>query len=593
MPNVLDGERLYYAFLAGAAQVSINREYLNKTNVFPVPDGDTGNNLLATINSVAQARTDSHLGISLNSMAEAVLLGARGNSGIIFSQFIQGLAMEASSSITLTTESFAKAVLNAVPYAYKAIANPVEGTMITVMNDWALALQKLAEKHINFVDMLTESLKDARKSLQDTPNKLKVLKDSRVLDSGASGFVNFLEGFTNYLSTGKYLPMAAFSEVAVSLDEPYLSESVELSHRYCTEALVSGSHLNLNEIRDYANSLGESVIVAGTDKLLKVHIHTNQPAELFSYLRKKGQIISQKAEDMQQQFIMAHSRKSEIALVTDSIADLPQHLKDEYQIYTVPVNLLIEGSAYLDKVTITPKMFYSLLDEVNDYPTSSQPNQKEIEELLGSLKNHYKSIIVITVAKALSGTWNAFKQAADKLSQGGYPISVIDSRLNSGAQGLVVLQAAREIAAGKSHQQVVSAVKEKIPKAHIYVSVNTFKYMVRGGRVSPLKGWLAKILNMKPIVSLDKEGRGIAFATAFTQKANLNKIVSLVQRLEAERGGVVEYSIVHCGAPERAAQFSQRITELLGRSPLYTEEISPVVGLSAGVGAVAVSLVTQ
>lgn len=591
MVTYLDGELIYDAFVSGAKAVRRERGYLNKINVFPIADGDTGNNLSVTLNALATVTPDKSPGRSLRAIAKVTLAGARGNSGIIFAGFVNGLVVDFNDSARISTRNFAEMVHRAVPHAYQAISNPVEGTMVTVMHDWAQAVHALSEKTTDFVELFNSTLEVARASLEATPEKLKVLRDALVVDSGAKGFVLFLEGFAASLknSVREELPMDAGTDSRLP-DQEDNGGNAKIAFRYCTEAFIIGDDLDPEGIREIAEQIGDSVVVAGSRSGVKIHLHTNDPQALFLALRGKGEIASQKVEDMQRQYEMIHARKAEVALVTDSIADLPQELLDRHQVHVVPLNIMLEGNTYLDKLTIKPDKFYELLNGVTEYPTSSQPNQVFVAELFELLRQHYDSIIVISVSKELSGTWNVFEQAAKPLQADGYRITVINSRLNSGVQGLVVLRAAEMISAGKDHDAVVRAIENDLPNSYIYVSVVDFQNMVRGGRVSPLKGTAARLLNMKPIVSLDKNGKGVAFATAFSQSAVTKKILSIV-REKNTRQKIEAFSVVHSNSAIKAEALAGEVSAMIGIEPSYIDEISPIVGISAGIGALAVSLV--
>ena len=588
--HYLNGERMYYAFLAGAREVARNKTVLNRINVFPVFDSDTGNNLTATLNYIVDTVSPSPcVGETIRSLADASLSGARGNSGIILAQFINGLSREIGEEENLSTRTFGSSVVGAVPYAYGAVATPVEGTMLTVLKEWAETVNKLSQETNDFVEMLLQSLERARLSLKETPGKLKVLKDAAVVDAGAQGLVLFLEGLTSFLKSGNLGALLQDQPEDVELQEEIVGVDTEINCRYCSEALLVGSGIDHQQVKQAVEHLGDSLIIAGTPEKTKIHLHTNRPEEFFFTLVEHGRIVSQKVDDMAKQYQVVHQRQHDIALVTDSIADLPQEIIDHHQVHVVPINLVIEGSNFLDKVSIRPGQIFSILDQVKEYPTSSQPSFTMVQQLLSFLTKHYKSVIMISVSGELSGTCNVFNRAAEALQETGAKISVVDSKLNSGAQGLLVLKAAELIAAGKEHDDIVHILEEVIPGTKIFVSVATFKYMVRGGRVSPMKGFLASLLNLKPIVSLDEQGKGIAFANALTRRSNTKKILQIVQRIQ-ERHPVSKYCIVHAGAPEKAESYKTLFTQIIGQEPEYVVEISPIVALSAGLGAVAVCL---
>ena len=591
--NYINGKRIYYAFLAGAREVTRNKADINKINVFPVYDSDTGNNMAATLNYIVDTVSPSrYASETIHSLADASLSGARGNSGIIMAQFINGLSKDIGRQKRLSTEDFGRSVVRAVPYAYSAVTNPVEGTMLTVLKDWAEAVHKLSKETNDFIHMLVESIKHAQQSLKETPEKLLLLKDAAVVDAGALGFVLFLEGVARLMQTGNLKAILRDKAPPVTFEEPLEGITGDIDLRYCSEALITGSEIDHSRIRQTVGKHGDSLIIAGTEQKTKIHIHTNHPEEFFFELLDHGTIIEQKVDDMLKQYQAVHQRNSNIALVTDSIADLPQEILDQYQVHMVPINLEIEGSNFLDKVSVKPGQIFSILDSINEYPTSSQPSFKAVQQHLSFIGNHYESVIAITVSKELSGTWNVFNSVAETLREKGKKISVINSKTNSGAQGLLVLKAARMIAEGRGHDEIVCDIEQNIPDTKIFVSVATFKYMVRGGRVSPMKGFIANLLNFKPIVSLDEEGRGKAFANALSRKANTLKILNIVKEIQDERP-ISNYCIVHAGAPEKAETYKDLFTELLNKEPEFITEISPIVALNAGLGAVAVCIMSD
>lgn len=500
--------------------------------------------------------------------------------------------MELKDKENIDLVAFSTSAGKAVEYAYSSIADPVEGTMITVMKDWAAAMAEYGQKSTDFVEAMTLSLEVAMQSLKDTPLKLKVLRDAHVVDSGAKGFVHFLEGFLKFVRTRE---IAIFNnkDIRVNYDEEiHMLENIDLTNRYCTEALIKGKDLDTAFIKAELSKYGDSMVIAGNKDKLRVHIHTSRPEEIFISLRKHGKIIQQKSDDMLRQFESAHDRKYDIALITDSIADLPKEIMDKYQIHLVPLNLIIEDSNYLDKRTITSSTFYDMMDEIEVYPTSSQPTTKVIETYISEVANHYDKIIAITVSSKMSGTYNTFKAAIDNLDLPEDRIALIDSKRNSGAQGLIVLEAAEHIAAGDSFETVVQKVNSVVDKSEIYVSVLDLKYMIKSGRIGKAAGAVAGALNFKPVVSIDKNGDGSIIGKSFSVWSNTQKIYSLVQEV-ANNQGVSRYAVVHANGLDRAKEFVENIKKITGKEPEYIMDISSIVAMSAGIGTVAVALISE
>jgi len=588
----LDSEKLYYSFVSGAQEVIKNKNSLNEINVFPVADGDTGSNLSSTMHAIIlEAKISGTVKETMNSIADAALTGARGNSGIIIAQYINGIFLSLMDEETITIPSFAETVKNAVPYAYQAISNPVEGTIITVIREWADAVYSHKDLSATFAELFSKSLLAANKSLEATTSRLKVLQDSKVVDSGAKGFVYFLQGFATFLRTGK-VDLETDDSEALSFNEELIHSQGEIRHRYCTEALLSGEGLDLEALKAELALYGDSLIVAGNIRKARIHIHANAPEQVFQVLRKKGTILQQKADDMVRQNESAFDRKYTIALITDSIADIPQAMLDCYQVHMLPLNLNFDNTSYLDKVTMTPELFYPLLEAAVEYPKSSQPNPIVVEKYLETVLSHYDKVIILTVAKEQSGTNSVFQNAVAKKLQEGKKIAVIDSKRNSGAEGLLVMKAAEMIAAETPFDEIVATIERLRDRTNIFVSVNNLKYMVRSGRLSKVSGWAAMSVNLKPVVSIDAQGKGSIAEKAFSEKGNGKKLFRLLEKVNAQ-DKVSRYAIVHANNPEKAEAYRQRSVALLGREPEYIMNISTIVGMSAGVGTVAVAYMCE
>ena len=256
----------------------------------------------------------------------------------------------------------------------------------------------------------------------------------------------------------------------------------------------------------------------------------------------------------------------------------------------LPLNVNFGEDNYLDKITIQPEQFYTLLKENKDYPKSSQVNEKSFINIYSHLATHYDSIIAIHLSHKLSGTYNSSRKAASAISKEfNKPISVIDSRNISGALGLVLLRAAEAIEAGYSHDQVVNMAEKWTKGARIFVSVRTIKYLVRSGRVSMVRGLLARILNVNPVVSIDGSGKAILLDKTFSQKANMVRVMKHVTKIN-DGGKIWNYIVLHANNTDAAKWYSTRMEILTKKKPVFVVNISPVLGTHAGTGAAAVAL---
>jgi uncharacterized protein len=586
----IDGRRLYYTFIAGAKKILENQIELNKINVFPVNDGDTGTNLASTIRAVIDSiHPNKSYKVTADLIAEATLVNARGNSGIIFAQFMYGLSNETGNHGTITLNQFAESIKNSVRYVYEAVANPVEGTMLTVIKDWADFIYDNRKLTPDFNQLLIKSKVVLEKSLFETKAKLAVLAKNNVVDAGAKGFVLFIEGIIEFIISSdlRHLLKSKTEIVLFSGIDDHVSE--EITHRFCTEAILKNVNIDSHALNEVLQSFGDSLVVAGSDKTKRIHIHTDSPADLFYHLKDYGTITFQKADDMVRQSEAVYNRKWKIAMVTDSTCDLSTELIDQYQINMLPININFGDNHYLDKVTIQPEHFYKLLDSNNEFPKTAQVNEKAFINLYSHLASHYDSIIAVHLTDKFSGTFHSSQKAAQAISKEfNKPISVINSKNLSGALGLIILRIAQAIDEGQSHDRIVEMAEKWVADSRIFVSVKTLKYMVRGGRVSHFKGLIAKLLNVNPIVSMDENGKSIVFGKTYSQKSNMEKVMDHIKVISKEKN-IWNYIVLHANNDEGSLWYANSMKNLTGKEPISVVNISPVIGANAGIGAASVA----
>jgi DAK2 domain fusion protein YloV len=591
----LTGRQLYYSFLAGAYKLFEHQQEINRINVFPVKDGDTGTNLASTFQSIVDSPIPtSSLKRTLNAMADAALAGARGNSGIIFAQFIYGFSNEVPAGNKITIPLFAEAMQKASGYTYQAVSVPVEGTMITVIREWAEYLFTIRDKMDDFKKLIAESYIKAKQSLAETTEKLEVLKQANVVDAGAKGFVVFLEGMIEFFNSGKLRDLIVRNTLE-KVEEFQPSRHKQFNYRYCTEALMEPIGVTRHFVQQTLNDFGDSVVVAGSDQKLRFHVHTDDPAKLFESLTNYGHVFNLKVDDMVFQEEISLNRRSSIALVTDSSADIPKSILEENQVHIVPLNLHFGKNHYLDRVTITSDSFYTKLRTSQHLPSTSQPSKKEFLNKFNYLTTYYDSVISLNIAGVLSGTYQNAVNAAEEIQQDtGKAITVIDSRSVSAGLGLLLCRLAGAMKETTDHDELVSRVQEWIPKIRIYVATKTLKYMIRGGRLSPMKGFIANLLNLKPIISFDEEGRAFSFSRSFGRKNSLKKISRII-RQHTRAYKIWNYALIYSDPAEyqSAKNFADKLSAIAGKPPLFIETIAPVVGVNAGPGTIGVMVMFE
>ncbi|MDD3562327.1 MAG: DegV family protein [Candidatus Cloacimonetes bacterium] len=580
----IDGHRFFRMFRVGAYAIIRNQRELDRINVFPVADADTGINMAMTVEAVLSGATASKdIKATLRSISDAALMGARGNSGIILAQYLHGLSTEVPDSGSITARSFALSAEKAVKHLYRSLMNPVEGTILTVIREWSEFLSQTPEN--DFSQLMVSSLAKAQISLSETPQKLKVLADAKVVDAGAKGFVIFLEAIVDFIHRGSLRSQAVMPVIAQSHNDVHNSTASTL--RYCSEAILSDCTIDTEALKALLSPLGDSIIIAGGAEKMHLHIHSNAPEKVFDALQPLGLLSSIKVDDMKIQHETSHEQKYPIGIITDSACDLPQELLDQYQISRIAFGVNFGKEFYLDRLSLKPEAFYQKLKNNKNHPQSSQPSPSSLQGTIDHMAGNYDKVFAIYVSDKLSGTYqSAASYIAGRHGNTVYPVN---SKQLSVSEGLVVLRVARAIEAGKSFQSIHSRLDSWIANTHIYTDINTLKYMVRGGRVPPLAGAIASLLNLKPIVGLDREGKAKVSGKSFSRASNMRRIIKMIQT-ELQDKELWEYAIVHALADDRAQEYSSKLTKLLGKSPAYIMPLSPVVGVHNGIGAVGIGV---
>lgn len=325
--TAIKGSQFQAMVQAGANRLNQNAEYVNSLNVFPVPDGDTGTNMNLSMTSgakaVGSATTDS-VGELTAILSKGLLMGARGNSGVILSQLFRGFSKDLANEKVLNASQLAQAFTHGVETAYKAVMKPVEGTILTVAREGARAGEKKASETQDCIVVMEAVVKGAKRALDKTPDLLPVLKEVGVVDSGGQGLLFIYEGFLEVLS-GKVSETPIYQPSAAQMDEMVNAEhhrsvqgqmsTEDIKFGYCTEIMVKigegptvDSKFDYDTFRNYLNEIGDSLLVVADDEIIKVHVHTEHPGEVMNYGQKFGSLIKIKVDNMrvQHETILEH-----------------------------------------------------------------------------------------------------------------------------------------------------------------------------------------------------------------------------------------------------------------------------------------------
>ena len=282
-----------------------------------------------------------------------------------------------------------------------------------------------------------------------------------------------------------------------------------------------------------------------------------------------------------------HHPLAGIAVVTDSGCDLPRHLLDRWQIHQVPLSIHWGGDQYLDRYTLSATRFYEQFGRRDPPPTTSQPPPYRLDRTYRALAGGHQAILSVHLSGRLSGTIEAARSAARRLSE--RPVHVLDSRQVSTGFGLVVLAAAEAVASGADADRAARLVDDLAARTEVLVAVRSMDAMIRGGRVGPLKGMLARRLGLLPIVSLDRDGRTVVRGKVRSFEGAIEHIAArIARRVRGER--VERWALAHAGAAASADEVAGRLADLIGRAPEYLMETSPMLGIHAGLGSLCIAV---
>ena len=330
--NKVNGQDYVSLVVAGARSLANDVDRINALNVFPVPDGDTGTNMKMTIEGGASSglgMKETNLGIISKNMARSMVLSARGNSGVITSQFFKGLSIGFEGKESVDVKGFAEAMLEGTKKSYSVVQIPTEGTILTVMREAGEAAYKALTDSMTLPEYLKIYLEAAKVSLEHTPELLAVLKEAGVIDSGGAGFCLIIEGMLK-ASLGEEVLASKDSNISV-VDHSGFNADSELTWGYCTEFIlqlqnskVDIPNFDLKIIQDYLETIGNSIVSFKDEDLVKVHVHTFDPGLVLTEMRKYGEFITIKIENMNVQ----HTENNEIIASSQEVEEKPlEHKK--------------------------------------------------------------------------------------------------------------------------------------------------------------------------------------------------------------------------------------------------------------------------
>jgi DegV family protein with EDD domain len=590
----LDGERLRRSLIAGCEYVKERRAELNRINVFPVPDGDTGTNLALTAGAIAdrmRSRRDPSIGVIARGAADAAILGARGNCGMILSHFLLGFSGAVGTRDRLDAPGFAEALGGAVQHVYRSLERPVEGTIVTVMRE--VAEEAIAEARRDFAELIERLLTRARTALARTPDLLPVLKAAGVVDAGAKGFVHLFEGIVAYVHGDPFVALTdvpVFDAVAAAAGRIEFPERSE-RYRFCTEVLVRGEDLPAADVvRAYLREHGDSLIVIRGEDLIKVHVHTDAPDAVFGYLRGLGRIITHKAEDMAVQHATVERAagghlqlaRRPISILTDSACNLPDEVIRAHGIHVVPMLLVYENEVLRDGVDIDAGTFVERL-RAGERATTSQPSPATFLEGYRRAAEDGETVLAPLVGSTLSGTFRSAEAAARMVEE--IAVRVYDTKAAGLSQGLLALLGAELAEAGRTPDEIVVELDRVRSRSGTLLTVELFDNLLASGRVGRGKVMIAGFFDIKPVLELGPDGRVLPLANVRGSKQALPRILDILGERIPRNARAVRFGIMHVGRPEIGEEVAEGLRRRFGDREILDVPATPVLATHLGPGA--------
>jgi DegV family protein with EDD domain len=567
--------------------VAAGRDELNRINVFPVPDGDTGTNMCLTLRAVAGALRDlgadgaPPLPYVAETMAQASVRGARGNSGMMLSQFLLGFREGIGQRLRVNARELATAIGVGFERLRSSLDEPMEGTILTVAREAADEANR-AGGESDLRVFMSRIVGRAEAALERTPDLLAALKTAGVVDAGAKGFVRLFEGVKRLIEEGQ-IAEGAVDRLSPATSAAALADvEADRDYRYCTELLVRSPTLpDAAVVRKALRAHGGSIVVLSTGDLLKAHVHTDAPEAVFQLASTWGTLESTKADDMRAQHQALQARRP-IAFVSDTACDLPDELVLQYDIGLVPTQLIVDERAYKDRLEMTSGEFFRRLRAGLDASTS-QPTPQAFTDAYRDAARAADHVIAVILSSALSGTFANAEAAARRLDSG--RVTVLDSRNVTLGQGLLLIRGVELAAAGWVPDAIVRELQRVRAQSGGFFTVDTFDRLVRSGRVGRGRAWLGAKLNLKPVMALTMEGKIEPVGRARGREGAKRRILELLDRALTPRPRALRIGVAHGDIPDFAEALRAELVARYRPVQCLVMPITPVIAAHTGIGA--------
>lgn len=570
-------------------KIEAEKEQINKINVFPVPDQDTGTNIAKSLEGIKEAilsKDYENLGELEEDIAEAVMVSAQGNSGIIYAGFLLGF-LGAVGEGNLDSQKLALGFEGGAQKARLSIAEPKEGTMLDVID----ASNEVFKAHSGEADLLPifqEAITKAKEATLATQEKMPLLAKANVVDAGSLAFLYILESYYDALM-GKQGQWQQKTDTASQEVRRFIQT---LSEKYELVVLLEDVKMGIEEIRSKLKDLGSSIDIIQSDSKLKIHIHTNDPKEVKKEFAKIGNIYSLREEDIVKEIAGEESVvKTSVGLVTDILSDLSQKVIERYGVEIV--NLKMDWS--LEKQTEGDNIYQKMRNAKNmtaaNSPKTSQPSPKEYADAFQKQLQKFEKVLYISFTSKLSGSYNSSVQGRDMLEpELKERVFLFDTLQVTCGEGLIILRALELIQSQFAISEIISELNKLVPNVHLYGAIEDSKWLEMGGRLSSTQAQLVRRMQAIGVWLLltIKDGvivrHGFKFGCKKPSEALYKEIKSATQNARNAKKKV-RVIITHCDNEDEAKALKAKLKEL-SVEVSYINSVYPIIGVHIGPGSV-------
>jgi len=571
-----------------------NKEKINKINVFPVPDQDTGGNLEKTLEGIKKAIEKKDFK-DIKELAEAILDGAlesaQGNAGVIYTGFLSGFLPAFYEKNPVDASKLSLAFLEGAKKAKEAICHPKEGTILDVINATAFTFEEESKRTKDIVFIFKKALESANKALLETKNKMDILKKADVVDAGGFGFLIILESFLKALEGEK------LKEKRKEISDEVKSFIHTISSRYEVVFLIKEPKIKKEELFKKLSLLGNSIEVLLIKNKIKVHIHTDDPDEVKKIARESGTIQSLRVEDMAKEIAGEESvEENSVGIVVDETCDIQEKIIEKYKIGFVRHKIDWEEGEKLKGENIYEKMREADREGIKKLPKTAQASPKDFLEIYKKTLNQLSQngeIISIVISSKLSGAYNSAYQASQILGE--KKVHLIDSLNVSAGLALLILRAIELLQEHRGALEIVKEIKKiiKEDKVYLFGAIEDPKWLEAGGRMSHTQAkWVRRMqkIGVRPLIRVYNgkiEKGGIVFGAKELSTALFKKVEKLTRKARKEKKRI-RAIINHCDNEKEAKKLKEKLKKIKIEVS-YINLVSPIIGAHVGPGTLIVA----